>query len=275
MRFFAACVSVLLISGLFSGEKGVIAQVARIFGSIAIMGESAAAITSTAVEVGSVITASMSLLALSVANNSATLAAELWSGIDLLNVTLIVKHGKVAADDGSTIAVWLNGSAGGRLVPVSDEAKLFMSDAALSVGVSMPLVHMHDAQLHVASGLFAEVEAEARLISSGHVVLLFTSRQVQFAPQWANPLWGWLELDVQVQHDAISRALVIALDSMPYVRHNWSDFGSAQAATAPLPQIIEAKIRRACRLMTLTFKNVINFFFVPDWVWPIMQWSPF
>jgi hypothetical protein len=275
MKFFAACVSVLLISGLFSGEKGVIAQVARIFGSIAIMGESAAAITSTAVEVGSVITASMSLLALSVANNSATIAAELWSGIDLLNVSLVVKHGKVAADDGSTIAVWLNGSAGKRLVPVPDEAKLFMSDAAHSVGVSMPLVHMHDAQLHIADGNFVEVEAEARLISSGHIVLLFTFRQVHFAPQWANPFWGWLELDVQVQHDAISQALVAALDSMPYERHNWSDFGSAQTATAPLPQIIEAKIRRACRLLTLTVQQVINFFFVPDWFWPIMQWSPF
>jgi hypothetical protein len=182
MKFFAACVSVLIVSGLFSGERGVIAQVARIFGSLADMGESAAAFTSTAVEMGTVITSTMSLLAISVANSSSTMLSELWTGVDLLNVTLVVKHGKVAADDGSTIASWLNSSEDRRLVPATSDAMQFMCDTALSVGVAMPMVHMHDATLQVPHGNFVEIEAEARLIITGHVIMMFTFRQVHFTP---------------------------------------------------------------------------------------------
>jgi hypothetical protein len=223
---------------------------------------------------GNVITSSMSLLAISVANSSKTVASELWCGVDLLNVTFVVKHGKVAADDGSTIAVWLNSSAGQRLVPINPVAQQFMCDAALSVGVAMPLVHMHDAQLQVAMGLFTEVEAESRLLGSGHIVMMFTYRHVNFRPHWANPVWEWMDFDVQAQHESISQALVQALDSMPYVRHNWSNVESAQQATAPLPQVFGAKVRRALRLCFMWAQAVLNLSFVPNGWWMLMQLTP-
>jgi hypothetical protein len=256
-------VSVLIISGLFSGQKGVIAQVARIFGSLADMGESAAAFTSTAVEMGNVITSSMSLLAISVANSSKTVVSELWCGVDLLNVTFVVKHGKVAADDGSTIAVWLNSSAGQRLVPVDQRAQQFLCDTAQSVGIAMPLLHMHDAQLQVSLGVFTEIEAESRMLESGHIVMMFTFRHVLFKPYWANPVWEWFEFDVQAQHEAIAEALVQQLDTMPYMRHNWSDLTSAEQATAPLPQVFGAKLRRLLRLAFLSAMSVWDLSFIP------------
>jgi hypothetical protein len=275
MKFFAACVSVLIVSGLFSGEKGVTSQVARIFGSLADMGESAAAFTSTAVEMGTVITSTMSLLAISVANSSSTIVSELWAGVDLLNVTLVVKHGKVAADDGSTIALWLNSSEGRRLIPATPDAMQFMCDTALSVGVGMPMVHMHDATLLVPQGLFVEVEAEARLIITGHVIMMFTFRQVHFTPHWANPFWEWFELDVQSQNSAISEALVSVLNTMPYMKHNWTDSGSAHQATAALPQVFGAKVRRWMRLAFMWSQSFLNVLFVPDWLVAVVQWTPF
>jgi len=140
-----------------------------------------------------------------------------WSGVDLVNVSAWRTQGRLRAPSPDTLAAWLGSSAARRVTACADDR----IHAAWKAGVqslSRDLTLADNSQdfLHT-QGSFSRVSFAARLLDFGDVELRYEFLNASFAPQWANPLWALLEVDIDTQAVQIAGLLDSLVKQVPQV----------------------------------------------------------
>ena len=152
-----------------------------------------------------------------------------WSGIDLVNVSAKRSQGKLIAPAPELLAVWLGSDSALRVTAV-DNAIVHGTWAAGVRSLSAELSFVQNTQDWLdAHGYFSRVSFEIRLMELGEVVLTYELIDASFVPQWANPLWGLLDMDLDAQSSQIAGLLESLAQQVPrsaMVEHHVTELDS-------------------------------------------------
>jgi hypothetical protein len=158
-----------------------------------------------------------------------------WSGIDLVNVSAWRSQGKLVAPAPELLADWLGSTSAFRVTAVESE----IVHATWTAGVrslSAELSFVQNSQDWLdAHGSFSRVSFEVRLMELGEVILTYELINATFVPQWANPLWGFLEMDLDAQSSQIAGLLESVVQQVPrsaLVEHHVSELDSELAGVS-------------------------------------------
>ena len=154
-------------------------------------------------------------------------------GVDLMNVTAQRKAARVAADSTASLTFWLEHGGGG-VLPA--DVRLSAAEAVWNLSEAVPIAHAAEETFDVR-GRLVLWELKAKVLASGYRATTVQCTVIAFSPQWANALWGLLEMDWSKQHSAIlerTKAFRHRLDPLPVHLLELSD---AALETGTLPVI--------------------------------------
>ena len=171
-----------------------------------------------------------------------------WSDIDLVNVSAWRSQGKLVAPAPELLAAWL-GSAPALRVTACDDALVHATWSAGVRSLSAELNFVQNSQDFLDThGSFSRVSFEVRLLELGEVVLTYELLNASFVPQWANPLWTLLEMDLDAQSSQIAGLLDFLVQQVPrsaMVDYQVSELDSVQQGLS----VWEARKLRALRAL--------------------------
>ena len=112
----------------------------------------------TTAQAGASVTAATAAVVVAIAEGSIATVISIWTGVDLINVTVLAEDGEVTVDDGYEAANFLESQEGIRWVsaPLAMRAEIAAQVRGLSSNVASGALHR--TRLN-ASGHFCEIEA--------------------------------------------------------------------------------------------------------------------
>ena len=141
-----------------------------------------------------------------------------WRGIDLVNVSISKSKGHLLAPHPALLGKWLQSPAGSRTTLCnSSQALTLWTDAVHSLVAGIPSLH-HVRDKLVLSGVFSRVSVQMNWSGPDEVAMYYECVEASFSPRWANPLWGWIELEWESESDQITSLLNQLLEQMPAAR---------------------------------------------------------
>jgi hypothetical protein len=248
----------LAVLTVYSGQDGPLTQVTRVMSSLATVGESASRASALVLDRGTDIVASASSRGLAVSSSTMDAATAAWSGIDLLELVIDKSYGRIVADDGEVIALWLADESGSSTTKCRiPEVTTLWQLQARAISISMPVLEVAREQL-VPSGTFWSAWSRATLLPSGHIALEFSFSNALFRPRWANPLWEVFELNVSAEALQISNILQRVISNVPGTNISWGELSPAAIAALGIPGASHFRWRRWSRVGHLIWIGIID-----------------
>ena len=140
-----------------------------------------------------------------------------------------------------------------------------MADVATSVWVGVPHVHQRTRKL-IASGLWCEVDAEARLLASGYLAVRWDAARIEYAVAWSNSLWEAMEIDLASEHEQIEARIRDTIAAMPRLPSPPFLFGEEAMATRRLPVQVAPRLQAWARWGQLMARDVWAWLWLPPGV---------
>ena len=188
--------------------------------------------------------ANITVLAADVANHvtrgSLNLAAEMWAGVDLLNIQAYVATGHVFARSSEAFSNYLSEHANS--TNLTDDQRLFVASVAATVSRDVPAVTRSDSA--VANNHSWSAEVEARQLSDGYLCIFWVLVEFNYEVRWANPIWDVFGIDVQREHLRVLESVRGSLKSQ-VAFHRPSRWMTAEEALLPVhgESLLEASWR--------------------------------
>ena len=182
-----------------------------------------------------------------------------WSGVDLVDVSAWRTQGRLRAPSPETMAAWL-GSTSARRVTACEDDRIHSAWTAGVQSLSAELTLAENSQDFLSTrGSFSRVSFAARLLDFGEVELRYEFLNASFAPQWANPIWALLEVDIDTQAVQIAGLLDSLVRQVP--RADAVDYAlSEEEAVAFGSSRLELRKRQALRALHLLGLLLLEFF---------------
>ena len=129
----------------------------------------------------------------------------------------------------------------------------------------IPSLH-HVRDKLVLSGVFSRVTVQMNWTGPDEVVMYYECIEASFSPRWANPLWGWIELEWESESDQITSLLNQLLEQMPAARivHLQLDESDVELLRHELWQVRVAQAVRATQVILRFFS--LCFTGLRDWL---------
>jgi len=207
----------LLLAQCF--QWGFVEQLTRLLASVALVSERASVAAAGVLDHGAELASTTSSAVIAFTTGSMDLVRTAWIGIDLLDLRCTSTEGSVMGAHGSVLADWLNSTSGHAATRTNrSEVLVLWASLVTSVGVALPHVASTASDLDV-DGLFWTATGSAHVLPNGYLMFAFRYVEVRFVPQWANPLWQALSVDITAQHDQIQRLVSNVSASLPAASH--------------------------------------------------------
>lgn len=195
----------LIVAILWSGHEGPIAQLTDMLRTVATVTRSAGGAAVLLFESSSGISIRASSAVLEVTASSLDVFQAAWHGVVLVQVRSNAT-GYIEAVDSQDLGDWLESEKGGSTTSAPAAVRGAWASLARSSSLSMPILRS-SYEFFDELGSYESYEARIRLGDSGHYHFSYRQIQVRFRPQWANPMWDMLELNLSAEHLQIRRAL--------------------------------------------------------------------
>ncbi|CAE7231197.1 unnamed protein product [Symbiodinium sp. CCMP2456] len=158
-----------------------------------------------------------------------TAAEAAWRGVDLIDVHAHRVRGRVAAARHDTLAGWLVSPEGRAATRLNRSTMLHQwHKNVYHISADMPFLTLHDHDVRL-NGSFESYRSNLLLHSSGMLIMEFETFTVDFVPQWANPVWELLAMNLEAEHDQILESLHQVLAHIPAVNVSWDLFAEDAA----------------------------------------------
>ncbi len=136
-----------------------------------------------------------------------SIADEMWSGVDLSNMTVDCWAGAWAADS-AEVALPV---ATARLDAIHSQ---LVAEALGTVSLAVPVVERERQHLEWPQH-FVDFAVRTSLAETGHVLVRWRERRVAFEIAWSNPLWAALECRFESVRGIVLERLASTLASLP------------------------------------------------------------
>ena len=132
-------------------------------------------------------------------STSQNLAAEAWSGVDVVNVSATRQNLRAIAKNPSEMAAYLSADSVLGRQPVLHG---LVMQCATNATRHLEILE-NDNRFFSHAGTYAAVHCRARVMSQGHLVLAAVITTALFDARWVNPVWELLGLDTSTESAAI------------------------------------------------------------------------
>ncbi len=212
---------ILIMVAVGTGREGPVGQVIRIMSSIA---DVSVSLGSAATMVLDSTTGATALATSVLAALSATTLSTIdttWHGVDLRSISGQRTIGGILMEESYLLNEWLF-SEGGMLATrcSSDEVLHFFAATTNQTGILFPAAEGTVDHLQL-NGSYWSASCSAHLVASGHTVFQFAYTSVAFEPVWANPLWAWLELDIESERRQFAHLVQSFISQLPIANLTW------------------------------------------------------
>ena len=130
---------------------------------------------------------------------SRSLTHEVWSGIELRNVSMSAYSGYASTESPELLAVWLRTPEAMRLMKNCDDVVTAAQDMTASLQMGIPFLGV-ERRIFNTSSVFAAIKLMASMSPRGDVNLVWNLHEANFTVAWSNPAWSWLEMPVSLDH---------------------------------------------------------------------------
>ena len=190
----------LLIALACSGNLGVLSQLAITMGHANTVLSAAATVTATAAASALNLSANVAVFGAGMVSGSTNIAATLWDGVDLANVSLRRKHGRIVFSDSDEAASFIFNHSSAQ-VPMEVQREL--AKVVMRVSSALPLVEAGDVYVDTVMGSYCNWQGWGRRFDDKWTGFAFVAVTGQFSTQWANPAWAALEIPLLGEADQI------------------------------------------------------------------------
>jgi hypothetical protein len=251
-------------AALFSGSAGPVAQVSRLLGSAASLGEAAADTGAKVLAATSDMATSISGFAAAAAQNSLALSTTAWRGVDVLEIVGSRCDGIFAVDSPEIVTSWLAAPQAQMIAPCVDENLIaFTGAAADAVGRGVPVLESTTQDLDIR-GKYGELHVRASLAATGQIVIQYSAVNLSFVARWANPVWATLDFPVSQEKAQVLDQLDGAKRMIPVRVVDWNA-GEAIAYHAPRIVRLVAAWRRWVRSWCLCVAQTFQLLGLNSW----------
>ncbi len=136
-----------------------------------------------------------------------SIADEMWSGVDLSNMTVDCWAGAWAADS-AEVALPV------ATAQLNATHKQLVAEALGTVSLAVPVV-MRERQHLEWPRRYVDFAVRASLAETGHVLVRWRERHVAFEIAWSNPLWAAFECRFESVRGLVLERLATTLSSLP------------------------------------------------------------
>lgn len=281
-------VSVVVVALLFTGNAGILREAAVTLGLLN------TAVASTA---GALVSAAGSMVNVSVdagqvvrdmASTTANFARTFYHGVDLANITVHRRHGRLVAASTDEILAWLHNFNASSM---STPARAAFLENVINVSEGVPFIEASDFWLDAARGDFVHWQYKVRRGRDGFVGFAFVVTAASFVPKWAFPGWEVLEVPLEAAAKDIATTLFSVLRELEPLP---ASVLALDDPVVPLPLESRAQSRRYGLWAILAFMTSIAIvrlgqlvfswifkpqlhevpFYASDAIWPDQEVSP-
>ena len=249
--------SLLAVVALITDRSGPVAQVSALLGSMARVSHAAADVVESGASLIGNSTAAVSLVAASATATTLGIMSESWRGVDLLNISVELKHGAIMSFDGSDLQAWARHFARQLEDVLPPEAVRSLIDDAHMTGIAYPLTAKADQSLQ-AQGSYVEWVYELRLLPSGYVGAQWSATRARFEPRWSNPLWELLEVPIESEAAQVLLRLQAALNATPAPTKAWFAWEEEPKVTTAVVHPVSARSRFYTRRLVMHILQYAN-----------------
>ena len=181
--------------------------------------------------------------------NSLSIGANVWNGVDVVNVSAQRCRGQLTVDSALVLEVWLNSTEAALLLPCVKKAvaKTLVASAG-SVSTVLPSLST-DVEDLMMQGDYGALRVATTMGMAGQLDVYFELTNVSFGVQWANPLWEHLGYPAESRRDQILQELRSAVAALPSKVTTWEI--SLFDPQVPLLSLIYGRLQRLGRLWWL------------------------
>ena len=187
-------------------------QLTSVLKSVADVSKSAGNAAVQVLDTGATVTATASTIFVEITASTWGAAQAAWRGVDLTNVTIAATMGRVVAADESDLIDWINGASTAELTKALPEQLELWKGVVGGMSLSLP-VQEHFQETFVEGHALQRTEAQATILNSGQFAFTYHVQHVTFVPQWSNPLWQLLELNITAEAAQMQRTAASLLNS--------------------------------------------------------------
>ena len=184
--FLVSCVTTLQAFAMFSSDVG--SAVGTVAGA------------------GANVTEAVSFLFTNAVRSSSTLAGDAWSGVDLLAVHSVARRGEMYTDDLAELWTWLNSSEGRSTLEWPSSVLNATRPLSEVLSSQRPLISISRDEFNV-NGSYMAYTIRLAVLPSNWISVRWSFATATFAPQWVNPLWDLMLINVSAENLQIQRRL--------------------------------------------------------------------
>ena len=204
----------LVLMAWMMQQEGPVAQLSRIAGAGAKVSEEASAVLVDLLRGAGAVTSASVHLAEDAIWSSRRIGEDVWSGIQLRNVTISRETGTFIAPSSKALMAWL--ATSDAEVIISDEHEVIKlcraAIAAVSTGTSF--IRRDMTNFAMDSG-YSYVEVTATYTAGSGYVLVWQYLSANFSVEWANPFWAFLEMNALQNLTEVNRLLYGHIVTLP------------------------------------------------------------
>ena len=160
-------------------------------------------------------TLALSDIAIQVSRTSASLAKEMWSGIDVEKVVANLQGAKFVIHRSLATQAFFASEAGQEICPLPEEAIKALTISINAVGPELPVVAKVSSFFNV-SGAMRELSYRISWLAHHYVVVQVLLINISFNLEWANPCWNILDFDPTAQLPQVASRIRESLDQVQH-----------------------------------------------------------
>jgi len=223
-------VSALIVVGVVhSGASGPIAQVARILAAAADVVEGGSRGAVYGLDAASNLSSEVLVWSRDAVSTGKDLYHNMYSGIDLVNVSITKRRARIVAASASVFGRWARSPQAAALTQLPAEALDQLAATADTLSLWMPEVHLDNAVFSPAWEM-ATIQTEAAYLRSGHAEFRWDFTVVRYDVVWANPMWELLGFAPDAETELVGQAVKKVVAEVPV-----SETSGSELPTLELP----------------------------------------
>ena len=196
----------LIVGILHSGKEGPVAQVARLIAATADLVEGGTHMAVSGMHLTSNMSLGMAVWTKAVLSTGASCVDGVVNGIDLVNVTVARRQGRLVAASPTAFRDWLATPHALRALGLPPAAVEDLNALAASVSLWLPeLKFSHE--VWKPEFRYGHIEVAASMIDTGHAMFEWTFTSVHYDMQWTNVLWDLMGFAPETSTARISEAI--------------------------------------------------------------------
>ena len=189
-------------------------QLDRVMASAGTVAEEVAAATANLIRTGVNFTDHASNVVFSSSSGVLNLIHEAWRGIDLLDVNVTRKWGRVSGESPEDLASWVESTEGGAVINMYNDDRSRFSAAIRSLTPEVLEFETSSDRLETA-GSYSMVRLQVATLPSGNVGASWVSTRLTFKLGWANPLWEAFRASFEAESVQIMAMITVLLHELP------------------------------------------------------------